>query len=286
MRSFGAERQGCRDQAEDEANRARQERAGPKPGRSGWRGARVVVAHGPIIPYILATIRQNWKNKVLKALSLAFGQLGDPRIQKVIGFSVGLAIAVFAGLIALTWYLIGAFSGLDGWWGSAAQVLGGFAAFVVAWFTFPMVAVAAAALFSDQVIDAVMARHYPDRPMPHSVPVVGAILDGVKMALVALIGNIVILPLLFVPPVYATVAYVLNGYLLGREYFEMPGFRRLSRPAARDIFRRHQGRFILAGIIIAFLSTVPVLNLIAPVLGIAFMVHIFESVVNLETRRG
>lgn len=223
---------------------------------------------------------------MLKALSLAFGQLGDPRIQKVIGFSIGLAIAVFAGLIALTWYLIGAFSGLDGWWGSAAQVLGGFAAFVVAWFTFPMVAVAAAALFSDQVIDAVMARHYPERAMGHSVPIPVAILDGVKMALVALIGNILILPLLFVPPVYATLAYGLNGYLLGREYFEMPGLRRLPKAAARDIFRRHQGRFILAGIVIAFLSTIPVLNLIAPVIGIAFMVHIFESVVNLETRRG
>jgi len=223
---------------------------------------------------------------VFKALSLAFGQLGDPRIQKVIGISVGLAIAIFAGLIALAWYLIGAFSGLDGWWGDAAQVLGAFAAIVVAWFTFPVVAVAMAALFSDQVIDAVMARHYPDRPMPHSVPVIAALLDGAKIALVALIGNIVILPLLFVPPVYAACAYVLNGYLLGREYYEMPAFRRRSKAEARALFNRHRGRFILAGIAIAFLSTIPLLNLIAPVIGIPFMVHIFESVVNLETRRG
>lgn len=223
---------------------------------------------------------------MFKALSLAFGQLGDPRIQKVIGISVGLAIAVFLGLVFLAVYLIGAFSGLDGWWGSAAQALGGIAAFVVAWFTFPMVAVATALLFADRVIDAVMARHYPDRAMPHEVPLFMAVLDGIRMALVALVGNILLLPLLFVPPVYAACAYALNGYLLGREYFEMPAFRRLSKPDARAVFRRNRGRFILAGIAIAILSTIPVLNLIAPVIGIAFMVHIFESVVNLETRRG
>jgi CysZ protein len=223
---------------------------------------------------------------VFKALSLAFGQLGDPRIQKVIGISVGLALAIFVGLVALTWYLVGAFSGLDGWWGNAAQVLGTFATIVIAWFTFPMVAVATAALFSDQVIDAVMARYYPDRVMPHQVSLFAAILDGAKMAVVALLANILILPFLFVPPVYAALAYGLNGYLLGREYFEMPAFRRLSRPGARDIFRRYRGRFVLAGIVIAFLSTIPFLNLIAPVIGIAFMVHIFESVVNLETRQG
>jgi CysZ protein len=238
----------------------------------------------------LATLRitfwQNWKNLVIKALSLAFGQLGDPRIQKVIGFSIGLAIAVFIGVMVLAWYLIGAFSGLEGWWGDAAQILGTFAALVVAWFTFPMVAVATAALFSDQVIDAVIARHYPGTATPHQVSVPAAIFDGLKMAVIALVANILLLPLLFVAPVYAACAYALNGYLLGREYFEMPAYRRLARPAARDIFRRHRGRFILAGIVIAFLSTIPFLNLIAPVIGIAFMVHIFESVVNLEMRRG
>ena len=71
--------------------------------------------------------------------------------------------------------------------------------------------------------------------MPHQVLMLGAVLDGVKMAVIALIANILILPFLFVPPVYAALAYGLNGYLLGREYFEMPAFRRVRRflrPAA------------------------------------------------------
>lgn len=223
---------------------------------------------------------------MLQALSRAFGQLSDPRIQKLIGVSIGIAIAVFAGLIALAWYLLGAVTALDGWWGDAAQILGVFAIVVVAWFTFPIVTATTAALFADQVVDAVMARHYPDRNLPHKVSMTETILDGTKMAGIALIANVLTLPFLFVPPLYALIAYGLNGYLLGREYFEMPGFRRLPRPEAKALFQRHRGRFVAAGIVIAFLSTIPFLNLIAPVIGIAFMVHMFESVVNLGPRKG
>lgn len=223
---------------------------------------------------------------MIQALSLAFGQLSDPRIQKVVGISVGIALAAFAGLMVLAWYLMGWATGLSGWWGDAAQILGIFATFVVAWFTFPIVTATTAALFADRVVDAVMAKHYAGRPMPHSVSLTETILDGVKMAGIALIANVFTLPLLFFPPVYAVVAYGLNGYLLGREYFEMSAFRRLPRAEAKALFQRHRGRFVLGGVVIAFLSTIPILNLIAPIIGIAFMVHIFESVVNLGPRRG
>lgn len=221
---------------------------------------------------------------MLHALSLAFSQLGDPRIQKLIGLSIAIAAVAFTGLAVLTWYLLAWVTGLDGWWGDAAQFLGLFAAIVVAWFTFPIVTAATAALFADRVVDAVMARHYPERALPYAVSLTETLLDGAKIAGIALIANVFTLPLLFFPPVYALVAYGLNGYLLGREYFEMAGFRRLPRPEAKALFERYRGRFVLAGVIIAFLSTIPFLNLIAPIIGIAFMVHMFESVVNLKPR--
>lgn len=224
---------------------------------------------------------------MLQALSLAFGQLSDPRIQKYIWLSVGIALAVFIGLVVLVWYLLGAVSGLDGIWADVAQFLGLFATVVVAWFTFPIVTATLSAVFSDQVIDAVMARHYPGRSLPYKVTVAEMLLDGVKLGLLALFVNLLTLPLLlFVPPAYPVIAYGLNGYLLGREYFEMPAFRRLPRAEAKALFQRHKGRFVFAGVVLAFLATIPILNLIAPIIGIAFMVHMFESVVNLEPRRG
>jgi uncharacterized protein involved in cysteine biosynthesis len=100
---------------------------------------------------------------LFSALSKAFDQLGDPRIQKIIGLSIGIAIAVFAGLVILGIYLVDWVTGFNGIWGDVARWLGGFAAFVIAWFTFPIVAAGTAAIFADRVVDAVMARHYPGR---------------------------------------------------------------------------------------------------------------------------
>lgn len=220
---------------------------------------------------------------MLHALSLAFGQLSDPRIQKVIGLSVVIALAVFVGLYFATDYAFSAFFNVDGWLGA---IISGAGTFFFAWFTFPIVTATTAAFFADRVIDAVMARHYPERALPYKVSIAETVLDGVKLACIAILANILTLPLLFFPPVYAVVAYGLNGYLLGREYYEMPAFRRLARPEAKALFQRYRGRFVLTGVAIAFLSTIPFLNLIAPIIGIAFMVHMFESVVNLGPRRG
>lgn len=197
-----------------------------------------------------------------------------------------IAFAVFAGLLVGGWFLVDWLTNLSGWWADVAHILGFFAVLAIAWFTFPIITATTSAFFSDQVIDAVMARHYPGVSLPYKTSVPEMILDGVKLAAIALIANIITLPLLFFPPVYAAVAYGLNGYLLGREYFEMSAFRRLSRLEAKLLFQRHRGRFLLAGVVVAFLATIPILNLFAPVISIAFMVHIFESVVNQGSRRG
>jgi uncharacterized protein involved in cysteine biosynthesis len=69
----------------------------------------------------------------------------------------------------------------------------------------------------------------------------------------------------------------LNGYLLSREYFELVALRRFDRTEARRMWRKSRVRFMVAGLLIAALLSVPFVNLIAPVMGTAFMVHVFES---------
>ena len=59
--------------------------------------------------------------------------------------------------------------------------------------------------------------------------------------------------------------------------------RRLAPRPARRLRRAHRGRVLLAGIVVVFIMTIPVVNLIAPVLATAFMVHVFQ---NLPRRRG
>ncbi len=94
----------------------------------------------------------------------ALGQLGDPRIQKLIGLSIALTIAVFIVVALLAWWLIGWLSGLSGWWGDIAQAGGVLATLVIAWFTFPALAAAISAIFADRVIDAVEARALSGAP--------------------------------------------------------------------------------------------------------------------------
>jgi uncharacterized protein involved in cysteine biosynthesis len=223
---------------------------------------------------------------VFGAISKALAQMGDPAIQRLMGLSILLALAVYAVVGGLAWWLIGWLSGLHGWWATAAQIGGVFATVALLWFTFPAAAAAMSAVFADKVIDAVEARYYPGRGEPLRIPLFASILDGLKLALLSLIVNILTLPLLFIPPLYAVVAWGLNGYLLGREYYEMPALRRLDRAQAKRVYVAHKGQFTLGGVLIAILSTIPIVNLIAPILATAFMVHLFESVVKLGNDRG
>jgi uncharacterized protein involved in cysteine biosynthesis len=71
--------------------------------------------------------------------------------------------------------------------------------------------------------------------------------------------------------------YALNGYLLGREYFELVALRHLPAPAAAQLRRRHRVKLFWGGVTIAFLSSLPVVNLLVPVIATAFMVHVFEQ---------
>jgi uncharacterized protein involved in cysteine biosynthesis len=88
-----------------------------------------------------------------------------------------------------------------------------------------------------------------------------------------------------IPPLYPIISWGLGGYLIGREYYEMVAMRRLDRAAAHHLLAQHRAKFTLAGILIAVVLTIPVLNLIAPVIAVAFMVHLAESVLNQRAIR-
>ncbi|HET6620513.1 MAG TPA: EI24 domain-containing protein [Dongiaceae bacterium] len=219
---------------------------------------------------------------MFSAFAKTLGQLNDPAIRRVIGRTLGLAILAYILFVVLVYLLIGWLSGLAGWLEDLAQFGGVIGAIVVAWFLFPSVAAAIAGIFADEVIDAVEAKHYPLLPPGRPVPVLAAVLDGLKLALIALIANLLALPFLLVFPIYVLITWGVNGWLLGREYFEMVAFRRMDRASAHELHRRHNRIFTMAGVMIAVCLTIPFVNLLAPVLGAAFMVHIAQNVLNHE----
>ena len=69
----------------------------------------------------------------------------------------------------------------------------------------------------------------------------------------------------------------LNGYLFGREYFEVVALRRFDVAGARQMRQRFGARVFIGGVVIAALFALPLVNLVAPVIATAFMVHIFQE---------
>lgn len=209
--------------------------------------------------------------------------MNDPRIRGVIGKTLFFAVAGFIAFVVLIYFLIGWLAGLSGWLEGLAQFTGLFGSLVISWFLFPSVAAAIAGIFADEVIDAVEDKHYPHLPPARPVPLAASLMGGLTLAFIAIVANLLALPFLIVPPVYFLITWGVNGWLLGREYFEMVAFRRMSRADTRAAHKAHNGTFTIAGILIAICLTIPFVNLIAPVLGAAFMVHVAQNVVNPKT---
>jgi len=198
-------------------------------------------------------------------------------------WGVGLALGVLTGLGVLLWFVIVQLHLFSwGWlemlfeWGS------GFAIAILLILLFPAAVSATIGLFLEAVAEAVEGRHYPGLPPPRAQSIREAIVGGLKFALLAILLNLAVLPVyilgIFFPPLNIFVFYGLNGYLLGREYYETVALRRLDAKLADEVRRRSSGRVFLGGVVITVMLTVPVLNLIAPVIATAFMVHIFESI--------
>lgn len=230
-------------------------------------------AHGGSSPYPTAPT-------VISALFKAFGQFGDPRIRRVVWRSVGLALVVLVVLAVALWFAVDWLAGLQGWMESVADWGAAFVVLVLAWLLFPAAVSLTVGLFLEDAAEAVEARHYPALPKARAQSVREAIATGTRFALVAIGLNLLALPfylaLMFVPPFNLVLFYALNGYLLGREYFEMVALRRLDERQTRAMRRARSGEVFVAGALIAFLMTVPFVNLVAPVIATAFMLHLFE----------
>lgn len=223
---------------------------------------------------------------MISALYKAFAQLTDPKLRRVVRLGIFGALLSYVALVILVWVVITQFRFFEqGWADISTDVAVGFLALVLPILFFPALATAIMSALLDNVADAVEARHYPALNWPRPQKWAEVLLTTLRFLGVMVAVNLVALPLyllLLFTGLTALVAIVVNGYLLGREYFELVALRRLTPEQARRAFRHHLGKLWLAGVVIAFLFSVPLINLLMPVIGTAFMVHLFQSL-PLET---
>lgn len=199
------------------------------------------------------------------------------RAPLIKGVLVTIAVMIALGVTVGAW-LSSLFSGwtlpfTDIEIGSAGGWLAGAGAFTAMLFAFVPAAALAVGFFIDPVADAVEAKHYPDAPPQKPRPLSADLLIAAKTAGLALLLNIPLIPFYFLfPPLPA----VVNGYLLGREYFTMAALRAMSPAEARSLRRRAALTIWIAGALLAFIVTIPLLNLLAPVFGAGLMTHVYN----------
>jgi len=202
--------------------------------------------------------------------------------------ALALAIIVFVGLAGVVWFVLAGTSFFTFWLlEMIVDMLGGIAAAVVTWLLFPAVASFFVSLFLEEIVDAVDNQHYPDDSPARPVAFITTIVVCLRFTGISLVLNILALPFYFVtfwfPPFAMVVFYCLNGYLLSREYYELVALRRLDPTDAVSIRKANKQRLFLSGVVITFLFTIPIVNLFAPVIGVAAMAHIFRSLRMTET---
>jgi CysZ protein len=132
-------------------------------------------------------------------------------------------------------------------------------------------------MFLDEVAQAVEDRHYPELPHVPGVPFGEALRDTINFLGVLIGGNLLaILLYVFFAPAALFIFWGLNGYLLGREYFMLAAMRRIGRAKAKELRSQYAGTIWLAGTLMAIPLTVPLVNLLIPILGAATFTHIYH----------
>lgn len=219
----------------------------------------------------------------LKSLS----QLSDPRFRKVLWMGIGLTVALlfgaYAGLLWLIEWLTGESTTLPlvgevTWVGDLLSV--GSLIFMIVLSAFLMIPVASAitSLFLDEVAEAVEDRHYPALPPATPVPFADAARDTVSFLGLLIAANLLAFVLyVFFPPATPFIFWGMNGFLLGREYFTLAAMRRIGREGAKAMRRKHSATIWIAGILMAMPLSVPLVNLLVPILGAATFTHIYHT---------
>ena len=141
-----------------------------------------------------------------------------------------------------------------------------------------------ASLFLEGIARAVETRFYSADPPPNGAPFWRALLLGLRLCLLLISLEIVLLPIDLLAGLGALLSLLASGWLLGREYFELVALRHLPIREMDALRRQRASSITGAGLLIALLAAIPLVNFVAPLFGVALMVHEFKRYTHEELR--
>lgn len=211
---------------------------------------------------------------------LAFNQLFSKPFRsvlwKTLGITLLLLVLLWIGMESGIGYLLSMETFLPGWAETTATILTGLGFFFGLWFLIIPVSTVVASLFLDEISHVVETTHYPHEAYGRDMPMFAAITQTIRFLGVVILVNLIVLLLIPFLGLGVPLFFVANGYLLGREYFEQAALRFRTRAEVKELRARHGAKIFLAGLFIAVLVAVPLLNLLTPLFATAFMVHVHK----------
>lgn len=220
---------------------------------------------------------------LLASFTRALGQLSDGKVLRILARSIGVTLVAFVLVATAGWYAFDAaleWAGLGDTRFAGAGGLRQIASFLLAvtglWLVWRVVAMAVIQFYSEDVVRAVEARHYPQAASAARDLDTGeqlrAALGGAGRALLA---NLVALPFAL-----ALLFWFVNARLIGREMQDMVWLRHAPKGAGKEAGAATElcpvsgvERFLLGGVVAALLA-LPFVNFLAPVLGAASATHL------------
>ncbi|ASV86055.1 sulfate transporter family protein [Ochrobactrum quorumnocens] len=232
---------------------------------------------------------------IIDAALKALKRLPTPEFRSVLWKTLGLTLLLLVGLwvairqifftFAWPWMeqLLPGIPGWAGWLGIAAAIVAGLGlALVLALMIAPVTALVAG-IFLDDIADVVEREDYPREPAGTPLPLGRSVVVSLKFLSVVILGNIVALVLLFVPGINLIAFFVINAYLLGREFFEFAAMRYRSESEAKALRSQYGVTVFLAGLLIAAFMAIPLVNLLTPLFAAAMMIHLHKAITQRET---
>jgi CysZ protein len=200
-----------------------------------------------------------------------------PGVGKVFVKSILITLVVLIGFVVLVTFIAKHMAPLLENQDYAFYVpwIAGIGSFMIAWLLFPGIMPFIAGFFSNDIIEVIERQDYPPVIMnPNSF--FSDLIFDTKFALKALLFNLLVLPLYLIPVINLLLFFSLNGYLLGKQFYMAAARRHVDDLKVSALGTKYSRAIFWAGVLIAFLATIPLINLIIPFWGVALMTHLFH----------